>query len=112
MPHFRDLKTHGSIFDALKPYQNDALAAARKNYGTSTYFTSLDIEVHKAFDTFCCEYGMTPGESAMLLDVLKKHAAAYPHLNDSFIRTLCSSLPQEFNVRGAWTSQRAVVTVE
>ncbi len=105
-------KTHGAVFDALKPYFKEASTEARASFGTAAFFTQQEVAIHRAFDRFCAEHGLSAGDSALLRDVVKDTSARYPHMATEAIRILSQSCPRQFSVRGTWTSPRASVTVD
>lgn len=92
------LKTYGAVLGALNKHFQDA--------GVTSVRNVAPLQVHKAFDDWAAKMGVSADDSAELRKDLVRHATANPGFMNRNMRVLRDYLPQEFNVRGVWTSPR------
>lgn len=74
-------------------------------YGTPKYFVTRNLYTHRSFDRWCGENGISPELRGKFLDEVKKYSISYTPPGICHLQILWKTLPDEFNVRGAWTSE-------
>lgn len=107
MRDISNYKTMGALLDALNLALKGALEAAQKHYGTREYFVERRLAVHRAFDAFAKDHRVCGERTGELRNIIRQHTRGYPHALSQGVRVLLDELPDQFNVRGQWTSERA-----
>lgn len=92
------LKTYGAVIAALNKHFQDS--------GVTSVVSVAPLQVHKAFDDWAAKMEVSAEDAAALRKDLIRHATANPGFLNRNMRVLRDYLPQEFNVRGTWTSIR------
>lgn len=107
MTKITDYKSYGAILSAVDDCLSIALTETHKShFGKPSYFAQRALSVHKAFDRFTEEHGMSCERAVALHSLITRHGIMYPHLRTVGVQVLCDELPDEFNVRGSWVSAR------
>lgn len=96
-------KTYGSAIDSLKvklveASNSDIVIGAK---GTPNFFKTINLEIHRTFQTWCSTHGLNPVEFRNALIKLRSRGEVPGVLFD----VLILRLPDEFNVRGVWTPE-------
>lgn len=100
------MKTWGEVIDSLLvAIRGAGHRAYSDHYGTPRYFIELHLLTHRAFDRWCEENGLAPELRGNMLEEVKKHVTMYRPLGLHQLQILWKTLPDEFNVRGKWTSE-------
>lgn len=100
------MNTWGEVIESLLNSIRDAGNAAYSGYyGTSRYFSELHLLTHRAFDRWCEEKSIAPELRGKMLEDVKSYATMYRPLGFYRLQLLWKTLPDEFNVRGKWTSE-------
>lgn len=92
-----------NLKETLRVATNEAHGAA---FGTESYYLVLNFKVHEAFDKFAGSLGVASCDRGRLRDLLKKHCVYYRLDKETTgLNALFHALPDQFNVRGVWTSK-------
>ncbi len=96
--------------DSLAPALREAKHKAHEtNFGTKNFFHEESLAVHRAFDSWCREHDL---HCETTYNTVREHCKTYPHHGQmSIFRVLFKTLPDQFNVRGNWTSEYSRVAI-
>lgn len=111
--HPLQVSTIGALFAVFAlPLAEAHKASYRDFFGTPGYFRERDLAIHRAFDRCAGDpngMALTPEATAALRQRLIEEAQMYPNFKTRDVRILEESLPDAFNVRGRWASERLVM---
>lgn len=98
---------YGTLISKLKLSLHVATHKAYiKDFGTPFYFQTLNLNVHRAFNEFSDDQEITKSSRGKFLNLLRTHCVHYKiDKSTTGLSSLFYTLPDEFNVRGKWTSE-------
>lgn len=105
------IKDQGRLMEELIKALNKAEPLVRQEFGTSNYLYKVFLQIHREFDSFCDELEIPPRERGSFREHIRKIVKRNRQFNYLNVQKFLNSTPQEFIVRGVWTSERCSVTI-
>ncbi|MDD2941764.1 MAG: hypothetical protein PHC51_02245 [bacterium] len=105
------IKTEGGLMEELIKALNKAEPLVRQDFGTSNYLYKVFLQIHREFDSFCDELEIPPHERGSFREQIRKIVKGNRQFNYLNVQKFLDSTPQEFIVRGEWTSERCSVII-
>lgn len=99
----------GEVFSQLEELFIKATRESLMYKGTPLFFQKRNLLLHIAFDEFARTF---KEGSSTLRDRLINEAKMYPQFRTLNFSAFANSLPDEFNVRGIWTSRYTLVKLK
>ena len=101
---------YGSVIKQLEQYLESTKPEINKCFMQPSFYKNRALLVHRAFDNWCAvNYSIK--DSSHILASIAANIKNYKVPTSTALDVLISTLPDEFNVRGQWTSEYATVSI-